>query len=82
MPVIECTCGMVMSVPVDGPRVGCIRCGGVEFHVLDRRSIGPADRDTLFQAPTAPMATPALVLAGLSVGAGRPIEAITSCYAI
>ena len=41
MPVIECACGMVMSVPTQGARVGCIRCGGVEFHVLkqnERRS--------------------------------------------
>jgi len=34
MPVIECSCGMVMSVPAHEARVGCIRCGGIEFRVL------------------------------------------------
>jgi hypothetical protein len=36
MPVIECSCGMVMSVPAKGPRGCCIRCGGVEFQILAR----------------------------------------------
>jgi hypothetical protein len=34
MPVIECSCGMVMSVSVAKPRNKCIRCGGVEFREL------------------------------------------------
>ena len=51
MPVIECSCGMVMSVPVGGTRVGCIRCGGVEVHVLDWRVVDPRQRDAFFPAP-------------------------------
>jgi hypothetical protein len=34
MPVIECTCGMVMSLSAV-PRNNCIRCGGVEFRVIE-----------------------------------------------
>ena len=36
MPVLECSCGMVMSVSVAKPRNTCIRCGGVEFRELER----------------------------------------------
>jgi hypothetical protein len=36
MAVLECSCGMVMSVSVAKPRNTCIRCGGVEFRELDR----------------------------------------------
>ena len=36
MPVLECSCGMVMSVSVAKPRNTCIRCGGVEFRKLER----------------------------------------------
>ncbi len=39
MPVVECSCGMVMSVSAAKPRICCIRCGGVEFHVLERRQL-------------------------------------------
>jgi hypothetical protein len=34
MPVLECSCGMVMSVSVVKPRNSCIRCGGAEFREL------------------------------------------------
>jgi hypothetical protein len=34
MPVIECSCGMVMSVSDAEPRRNCIRCRGIEFRVL------------------------------------------------
>jgi hypothetical protein len=34
MPVIECSCGMVMSVSAAAPRKSCIRCGGAEFREL------------------------------------------------
>ncbi len=37
MPVLECACGMVMSVSAAKPRVSCIRCGGVELQVLVAR---------------------------------------------
>lgn len=39
MPVIECSCGMVMSVPAGGSRFCCIRCGCLEFQVLERWEI-------------------------------------------
>ena len=31
MPILECHCGMVMSVPAANPRGRCIRCGGAEL---------------------------------------------------
>ncbi len=37
MPVIECSCGMVMSVSAAEPRNSCIRCGSNEFGELERR---------------------------------------------
>ena len=81
MPVIECSCGMVMSVPVEGPRVCCIRCGGVEFHILERRAMGPARRrDALLVATTACTAPPAFVFANMSNGEGGPLPPISSGY--
>ena len=35
MPVVECNCGMVMSVASGGRRTSCIRCG-IQLHVLDQ----------------------------------------------
>jgi hypothetical protein len=35
MPVLECSCGMVMSVSIAKPRNMCIRCGGAEFRELE-----------------------------------------------
>ena len=35
MPVLECSCGMVMSVSAAKPRNTCIRCGGAEFRELE-----------------------------------------------
>src|SRR5262245_50018346 len=37
MPVIECACGMVMSVMPAEPRLHCIRCGGAEFQAIGLR---------------------------------------------
>jgi len=36
MPVIECSCGMVMSIARAKPRRCCIRCGGVEFRLIEK----------------------------------------------
>lgn len=36
MPVIECSCGMMMSVSTAEPRTRCIRCGGVEFRFVEK----------------------------------------------
>jgi hypothetical protein len=35
MPVVECSCGMVMSISGAKPRNTCIRCGSAEFRALD-----------------------------------------------
>jgi hypothetical protein len=42
MPVIECSCGMVMSITPADARLRCIRCGGAELHVIGRREQPPA----------------------------------------
>jgi hypothetical protein len=36
MPVIECGCGMVMSVSAEKPRTICIRCGRTDLTPLKR----------------------------------------------
>ena len=54
MPVIECSCGMVMSVSVAKPRNTCIRCGGVTFHEPDE--INPVV-NAMDCAPLVPIAT-------------------------
>lgn len=36
MPVLECSCGMIMSVSIAKPRNMCIRCGGAHFRELER----------------------------------------------
>ncbi|MEX0641310.1 MAG: hypothetical protein WD468_01345 [Pirellulales bacterium] len=36
MPVIECSCGMMMSISATEPRTCCIRCGGVEFRLIEK----------------------------------------------
>lgn len=41
MPVVECSCGMMMSVSSARPRTCCIRCGGIEFRFIEKTS--PAD---------------------------------------
>jgi hypothetical protein len=38
MCVIECSCGMVMSISALDPRNQCIRCGGIEFRMLNQSS--------------------------------------------
>jgi hypothetical protein len=35
MPILECRCGMVMSVQAENPRATCIRCGGASFGRVD-----------------------------------------------
>jgi hypothetical protein len=34
MPVLECSCGMVMSVSTSKPRASSIRCSGENLHEL------------------------------------------------
>jgi hypothetical protein len=42
MPILECQCGMVMSVLAAHPRARCIRCGSVELGRVE----APATRAT------------------------------------
>jgi hypothetical protein len=64
MAVIECSCGMIMSVSAAKPRSRCIRCGGVEFHVLERRK------------PTVELVDQTPVANLMAVGNGFPIKVI------
>ena len=50
MPVIECTCGMVMSVPSRAARASCIRCGGVEFHLLKQSEFRRQREPVMFES--------------------------------
>lgn len=43
MSVLECTCGMVMSVSAADPRNTCIRCGRGELRMFER-SVQLVDR--------------------------------------
>ena len=53
MPVLECSCGMVMSVSAAEPRVSCIRCGGVTLRVLlARRTATSNAADRIETRPT------------------------------
>ena len=38
MPVLECSCGMVMSVSAAKPRQTCIRCGRADLKLLERKA--------------------------------------------
>ena len=42
MPIFECRCGMVMSVPAENPRPSCIRCGGGELGRVETLAAGHA----------------------------------------
>ena len=78
MPIIECACGMVMSVSADEPRHSCIRCGGVELRMLatadHQRRIDVDDRDYLKSAvrgvELAPLLTPWTVTVAEGIGEG------------
>jgi hypothetical protein len=41
MPVVECSCGMVMSISVARPRHKCIRCGSSEIREVEWRGSAP-----------------------------------------
>jgi hypothetical protein len=41
MPVVECSCGMVMSISVARPRHNCIRCGSSEIREVEWRGSAP-----------------------------------------
>lgn len=46
MPVMECYCGMVMSVTASPAAVHCIRCGRSELKVLNAVGTSTADSAT------------------------------------
>ena len=86
MPVLECSCGMVMSVPVAKPRNTCIRCGAVEFRELvhfqpvvnmtDRASpipITTCGNDFRMQSPALAGNATGSVVAGCSPQAAREV---------
>ncbi len=77
MPVIECTCGMVMSVPARGPRACCIRCGGVEFHVLERCADRPRRKPAVVAATSTGRPHPALAILGAEFAAPVGSVAVT-----
>jgi hypothetical protein len=54
MPVLECSCGMVMSVSVAKPRITCIRCGGAEFRELQHFDLVV---NTMDNTPLLPLTT-------------------------
>jgi hypothetical protein len=69
---------MVMSVAAHDPRVRCIRCGGVEFHILDRIASGRRSKPVSRRSPpTAPM-HPTLALGGLRAALVDSLHGIAS----
>jgi hypothetical protein len=80
MPVIECACGMVMSVPRDGPRASCIRCGAVVFRPVLRHTGERPKRGTVFPTPRAHPAVPNLILSGTASNDGGAVEPF--CFSI
>ncbi len=77
MPVIECTCGMVMSVPARGPRVCCIRCGRAEFHLLEPYEDHPRAEPAVFAPRSKGRPNPALSLLGAAFAAPIGSVAVT-----
>ena len=77
MPVIECSCGMVMSVAARDPRVCCIRCGGVEFHILERREDGQR-LERIARRSSAGNASPTLVFTGIGAVLVDSLSCVTN----
>ena len=66
MPVLECSCGMIMSVSAAEPRKNCIRCGSTNLHGFARRvpnRPAPRENDT-FLGETPILGTPAAIRQG------------------
>ncbi len=57
MPVLECSCGMIMSVSAAAPRKTCIRCGGTNLRGFARRS---STRPALIQSRSPSEETPTM----------------------
>lgn len=66
MPVVECSCGMVMSLSARDPRTCCIRCGGVELHILPRRDNSQRIERSTLSASAAGGARPTMALPGIA----------------
>lgn len=75
MPVIECSCGMMMSVSASEPRSCCIRCGGVEFRVVEKWDRARAATGQFaLRAPSMDCARPTLDLAGMGLAVAEPVS--------
>ena len=77
MPVIECSCGMVMSVPAHGTRAGCIRCGGVEFHLLKQSERRSRQDSVVFETTAHDPPYPTLAFLGAEFAAQIGSVAVT-----
>ena len=81
MPIIQCACGMVMSVAADEPRHCCIRCGGVKLRVVamtdHQRCTDVGNRDRLGTvvrgANLVPLVTPWIVTVAEDINDGAHV---------
>jgi hypothetical protein len=74
MPVIECSCGMMMSVPAAEPRSCCIRCGGVEFRLVEKWDPARATRgEFALRPPRADCAQSPLDLTTIGLAVAEPV---------
>ena len=71
MPILECRCGMVMSVPAANLRATCIRCGGAQLGRIESMAVrhGSTNNISLIVAP--PSDSLPLVLQLLGEAAAR-----------
>jgi len=77
MPVVECDCGMVMSVASGGRRTSCIRCG-IQLHLLDQAK-QENESDQGHQAVIPPSSSPSpavlnLMLPGIQLLTADPVH--------
>jgi hypothetical protein len=68
---------MVMFVPSHRARVGCIRCGGIEFHALNQSECGSRQDSVMFETTSHDPPFPALALAGAEFTAQIGSVAVT-----
>lgn len=77
MPVVECNCGMVMSVASGGRRTSCIRCG-IQLHVPDQAKQGnETNQGHQAVIPSSTSSSPAalnLMLPGIHILTANPVH--------
>jgi hypothetical protein len=49
MPILECTCGMIMSIPQERPLVPCLRCNRANYQ-FEWKLVPTTRRDSILQA--------------------------------